>query len=151
MKKAVIGIGNLLRADDGVGIHVVERLEEVRPDIEAVDVSTSEIGILDYLREHENVVIIDAITTGAEPGTIHKIALDNFDTDAFLRSHSLNLSNVLLLGSRLYPDEFPKKLVIMAVEAEDITSYSTELTAKVQLAIPRLMEEICKELDESKA
>lgn len=142
MRNAVIGIGNLLRADDGVGIHVVDRLKEERPDIEAVDVSTSEIGILDYLRGREKVVIVDAIITEAEPGTIHKIVPENLDTDAFLRSHSLNLSGVLRLGSRLYPDEFPKKLVILAVEAEDIKSFSTSLTDRVESAIPRLLREI---------
>jgi len=92
--------------------------------------------------KRSSLFIIDAIITGAEPGTIHKIVPDNLDTDAFLRSHSLNLSGVLQLGSRLHPDEFPKKLVILAVEAEDITSFSTSLTARVESAIPRLLRKI---------
>ena len=142
MRKAVIGIGNLLRADDGVGIHVVDRLKAERPNIEAVDVSTAEIGILDCLRGREKVVIIDAIITGAEPGTIHKIVPDNLLENAFLRSHSLNLSGVLQLGAQLYPDEFPEKLIILAVEAEDVTSFSTGLTAGVESAIPGLLREI---------
>jgi len=148
--KTVIGIGNLLRADDGVGIHAVERLREERPEVEAIDVSTSEIGILEHIRGRGRVVIIDAITTGAEPGTIHKIQPRDLGSEEF-RSHGLSLSTTLQLGSQLYPGEMPERLVILAVEAEDITSYSTELTAKVQSAIPRLMEEISKELDEAEA
>ena len=142
MRKAVIGIGNLLRADDGVGVHVVRKLKEERPDIEAVEVSTAEIGILDHIRGCEKVVIIDAMFTGAVPGTIRKIVPGHLETDAFLRSHSLNLSGVLRLGARLYPDEFPEKLIILAVEAEDITSFSTGLTARVESAIPGLLREI---------
>jgi hydrogenase maturation protease len=141
--------GNLLRADDGVGIHAVERLREERPEVEAIDVSTSRIGTLEHIRGCGRVVIVDAIITGAEPGTIHKIRPRNLGSEEF-RSHGLSLSTTFQLGSQLYPDEMPERLVILAVEAEDITSYSTELTAKVRAAIPRLMEEICKELDESK-
>ena len=142
MRMTVIGIGNLLRADDGVGIRIVEKLKEERPDIEAVDLSTAELGILDHIRGREKVIIVDAITTGAEPGTIHRIDPGNLDTDAFLRSHSLNLSGVLRLGAHLYPDEFPKKIIILAVEAGDITSFSTKLTAGVESAIPCLFREI---------
>ena len=148
MMKTVIGVGNLLRADDGVGIHTVERLRKERPEVEAIDVSTSGIGILEHVRGRERVVIVDAIITGAEPGTIHKIRPSDLGSEEF-RSHGLSLSTTLQLGSQLCPDEMPESLVILAVEAEDITSYGTELTAKVRSAIPRLMEEINKELDES--
>jgi hydrogenase maturation protease len=151
LRNAVIGIGNLLRADDGVGIHVVKMLKDERPDIEAVDMSTAEIEILEHIRGCDNVVIIDSIMTGAEPGTIHMITPQDLEPSSFARSHGLNLSSTLLLGSRLFPDEMPKKIVILTVEAEDINSFSTELTPKVQSAIPRLLDLIFQEFDETES
>lgn len=145
MRNTVIGIGNLLRADDGVGIHVVRILREERPDIEAVDMSTANIEILEYIRGRDNVVIIDAIKTGAEPGTIHKIIPEEVGSFDFARSHSLNISGVLKLGFQLYPKEMPKKLIILAVEVQEITSFSDKLTSNVQRAIPKLLEAIKKE------
>ena len=151
MRNTVIGIGNLLRADDGVGVHVAQRLKEERPNIEVVDMSTASIEMLDFIRGRDNVVIIDAIKTGAEPGTIHRITHQELRSSNFTSSHGLNLSGILMLGWQLYPDEMPKKLVILAVEAEDINSYSSRLTTKVQSAISELLEHIRKEFNEIEA
>lgn len=148
MRNLVIGIGNLLRADDGVGIHAAKRLKEERPDVEAVDISTASIDILDLIRGRDNVVIIDAIKTGAEPGTIQRITSRELRSNDVTSSHALDLCGILTLGRLLYRDEMPKKLVVLAVEAEDINSYSSKLTTKVQLATTKLFECILKELDE---
>ena len=148
MRNTVIGIGNLLRADDGVGIHVAQRLKEKRPDIEVVDMSTTSIELLEFIRGRDNVVVIDAIKTGAEPGTVHRITPHEPMSSSFTSSHNLNLSCILMLGWKLYREEMPKKLVILAVEAEDINSYSSKLTAKVQLVVPKLLEYIGKEFEE---
>ena len=56
-----------------------------------------------------------------------------------------------MLGSQLYPEEMPKELVVLAVEAEDIDSFSNELTYIVKSAIPRLLEEIDNEFKDMEA
>ena len=63
----------------------------------------------------------------------------------FAKTHGLNLHGTLMLGQLLYPDEMPKKLVILGVEIQDITSFSDKLTSNVQRAIPQLIEAIKKE------
>jgi len=143
---AVIGIGNLLRADDGVGAHVVRRLNEGWPDIYAVDLSTAEIGVLDHVRGREVVVIIDAIISGARPGSIHRVELGDVADEAFTRSHGLSLASSLQLGYRLYPEDMPMKIVVLAVEAGDIESFSTDLTPEVEAAVPRIIEEVLREV-----
>ena len=122
LRNTVIGIGNLLRADDGIGIPVVRKLKEERPDIAVIDVSTAEIEILEHIRGRGKVIIIDAIKTGAEPGTIHKLEPRDLSPEEFAGSHGLNLCSTLMLGSQLFPEEMPKKLIILAVEVQDITS-----------------------------
>lgn len=148
MRKTVIGIGNILRADDGIGVHVTHRLKENRTDIEVVDMATASIEMLEFIRGRDKVVIVDAIKTGAEPGTIHRISTHELGSSSFISTHDINLSCVLMLGRRLYKEEMPEKLVILAIEGEDINSYSNELTTKVRLAIPKLLAEIGKELKE---
>jgi hydrogenase maturation protease len=144
---AVIGIGNLLRADDGVGAHVVRRLNEGWPDVHAVDLSTAEIGVLDHVRGREVVVIIDAIVSGARPGTVHRVELGDVTDEAFTRSHGLSLASSLQLGYRLYPGEMPEKIVVLAVEAGDIESFSTDLTPEVEAAVPEIINMILREVE----
>lgn len=139
MKNAVIGIGNVLRADDGVGIHVVQRLEDEIPGCEAVDMATAGIDLLEQMRGREKVVIVDAIVTGSEPGTIHWISTHEMRSPAFSKTHSLNLYGTIMLGQLLYPKEMPEKLVILGVEAWDVDSFKDELSPKVEQAIPEII------------
>lgn len=146
MRSVVIGIGNLLRADDGVGAHVVKAVGEQLPDVEAVDLSTADIEVIEHIRNRDVVIIVDAVLTGAEPGTIHRMAIGNLRSAEFARTHSLNLSSVIALAYQLYPDEMPEKITVLGVEAGDVESFSSELTPKVQQAIPRILDEIRNEL-----
>lgn len=146
MKNAVIGIGNVLRADDGVGIHVVQRLEDEIPGCEAVDMATAGIDLLEQIRGREKVVIVDAIVTGSEPGTIHWISTHEMRSPAFARTHGLNLIGTIMLGQLLYPEEMPEKLVILGVEAWDVDSFKGELSPRVEQAIPEIIGAIKLEL-----
>jgi hydrogenase maturation protease len=148
LRKTVIGIGNLLRADDGIGVHVVNRLREERPEIEAVDLSTANIEILDFIRNRDEVIIVDAMRSGAEPGTIRKMSPGELKRVDFAYSHGLDLYGVIMLGMELYPDEMPRKLVVLAVEAGDIDSFTSELTPRVREAVPRILEAIEEEFRE---
>lgn len=148
LRNAVICIGNLLRADDGAGIHAARRLRDERPDLEVVDLHATGIEVLEFIRGRDNVVIVDAILTGAKPGNIHRIAPDELASTCPTSSHSLSLYSVLKLGQQLYGDEMPKKLVLLAVEGEDFDSFSSELTRCVQSAIPKLIEKIRNEFKE---
>ncbi len=147
MRNAVIGIGNLLRADDGVGIHVVRIFQDEMLGVDAVDLSTANIDLLDHIRSRDRVVIVDAITTGAEPGTIHRLEPGELVESDFDQSHGLNLPGILKLGEQLYPEEMPKKIVILAVEAQNVESFSSELTEKVRAAVPKIIRMIKIELE----
>jgi hydrogenase maturation protease len=146
LRKSVIGIGNLLRADDGVGIHVVRLLEEKMPEVETVDLSTANIDLLDHIRGREKVVIVDAMRSGADPGTILRLVPEELVETDFSQSHGLNFPAILQLGRRLYPEEMPEKIVILVVEAEDTESFSSELTPEVRSSLPELIEKIKGEL-----
>ncbi len=71
----IIGIGNILLQDDGVGVHVVNQLEsETLPStIELVDGGTSTLDTLGYFLDYRKVIVVDCLRAGLEPGTIYKI------------------------------------------------------------------------------
>ena len=80
--------------------------------------------------------------------TSHRITPLELRSSDLTYSHGLNLSGVLQLGWKLYKEEMPKNLVVLAVEADNATSYSSKLTTKVRSTIPKLLKQICKEFED---
>jgi len=146
LKNAVIGIGNLYRRDDGVGIHAVNKLREMDLDIDTFDMSTANLELLDHVRGREKVVIIDATVTGGEPGTVRRVELSGLRTSGMPGSHGLYLTSTITLGYQLYPDEMPLQVHLFTVEAGDIETFSNELTPKVEVSIPRLLQHVSEAL-----
>src|SRR5674536_358015 len=70
----ILGAGNYLMADDGVGVHILEKLEQMnKSDVELVNVGVGGLAILDYMEDADIVIIIDAVRGGGgEPGSIYK-------------------------------------------------------------------------------
>lgn len=152
----VLGLGNPLRADDGVGHAVVNQLgrklhhEEV--DIKAV--STWGINLLEVIQGYENLILVDAIRTGGEPGKIFKLGVKDLGESGHSSlSHTTSLLEVLEVGKLLLQDKMPKKITIFAVEADDKDSFSEELSPRVRNSVPRVVtlieEEVAKILARS--
>jgi len=141
LKTLVIGVGNLLRCDDGVGIHVVDRLNEVAPHIDTLDVALGSIEILEAMRGRDRVFIVDAIQTGGEPGTIYRVNLSGGEEPPRItHSHGVDLLTTLKLGNSLFPGQMPREMILLAVEAEDVTTLSESCTSKVQASVDKVME-----------
>jgi hydrogenase maturation protease len=141
LKTLVIGVGNLLRCDDGVGIHVVDRLNEVASYIDTLDVALGSIEILEAMKGRDRVFIVDAIQAGGEPGTIYRVNLSRGEEPPRItHSHGVDLLTTLKLGDSLFPGQMPREIVLLAVEAEDITTLSESCTSKVQAAIEKAVE-----------
>jgi hydrogenase maturation protease len=154
MKTLVLGLGNLILTDDGVGIHVVRAAaSRCSPFKDAVfaEASVGGLRLLDLLAGYERVIVVDAIQTrGGQPGDIFR--LDHGDLRGSLHSgstHDLSLPGALDLGRRLdmvLPDD--KDLIILAVEVEDVLTFGEVCTPAVAMAIPRAVEIVLAELEE---
>jgi hydrogenase maturation protease len=150
MRTLVIGIGNLLRTDDGVGIHVVNLLKELYPKVDTLDAAMGSIEIIEAMRGYERAIIVDAIETGAEPGTIFRVNFTGGEKPLVItHSHGTDLVTTLNLGQQLYPDEMPREIIIIAVEAEDTTTIHDIPTPKVQRAIETTVQEIINNIKEA--
>jgi hydrogenase maturation protease len=143
LKTLVIGVGNLLRCDDGAGVHVVNRLKKLAPQIDAVDVAMGGVEILEAMKGYGRVIIVDSIRTGAEPGTIYNVNITGGEEPPRISSsHGVDLVTTLELGRRLMPEEMPPEQVLIGIEAEDTVIFSVTCTPRVEAAVDRVVDEI---------
>ena len=145
----ILGVGNPILSDDGVGIHVARELKKRSiPGVDVEELAASGLELLDVVRGYDKVVIIDAIqTTKGKPGELHILEEKDFEKSIHGSSpHGINIATALALGRKLVPAEMPKEVVFFAVEAEDLVNVSERLTPKVAKALPRIVELVRKEL-----
>jgi hydrogenase maturation protease len=151
MKTLVLGIGNPILGDDGVGAHAARKLAGLIED-EAVtveDASTSGLNLLDIIPGYDKVIIIDAIMTeGGEPGEIYRLRPEECSNSVHLTTsvHDLNLPTVIEMGNKLIPEEMPREIVIFAVEVEEIDRFTEEMSIKVKDAVPKVVDLVLGEL-----
>ena len=151
MKTLVLGIGNPILGDDGVGFQVAQELAKLIKDdaVDVKDASTSGFILLDIIRGYEKLVIIDAITTeGGDPGEIYRLKPDDFFNTVHLTTsvHDANLPTVIAIGTKLIPEEMPREIVIFAIEVQEIEKFTTEMTPPVKEAIPKVTNLVLEEL-----
>jgi hydrogenase maturation protease len=149
VKVLVLGVGNPILSDDGVGIHVARELKKgCIPGVDVEELAASGLELLDVVRGYDKVVIIDAIqTTKGKPGELHVLEEKDFEKSIHGSSpHGINIATALALGRKLVPAEMPKEVVFFAVEAEDLINVSERLTPSVAKALPSIVDKVRREL-----
>jgi hydrogenase maturation protease len=145
MRAAVVGIGNGLMKDDGVGIHVVRALADVAlPEgTEVIDAGTSCETAFD-VAGFDRLILIDAVRGGGAPGTIYRFPGDTeVDEGTGCRAgHDVRLLETLRLAA--HPGGGPD-LYIVGVEPEEI-DWGLDLSPAVRGAVPRVVEIVQQEL-----
>lgn len=145
----IIGLGNEMLSDDGIGIKVVRELRK-RLDQESVSFEELSVGglqLFDYLVGTEECVIVDALMSGRYPaGTLLRFeqSADN-EPVTLTSSHQIDLGQILGLA-RFMGASLPKRLTVYGIEAEDITTFRETCTVCVAEAIPKLVDAICIDL-----
>jgi hydrogenase maturation protease len=151
MKTLVLGIGNPILSDDGVGIKVAHEVggKLNDPQVTVAETSAAGLSLLDSIVGYDKVIIIDAIQTEkGRAGQIYRMGTEDFSlTKHFSSPHQINLATALELGKML-DLAMPQKITILAVEAKDITSFSEKCTPEVEQAIPKVVKMVLKELNE---
>ena len=149
-KTLVLGLGNPILSDDGVGCRVAaalnDRLHE--PGIEVLEAAVAGLDVLDILTGYDKTIIIDAIQTRAgTPGQIYRLEADALaDTRHAATPHDVNLATALELGRRLGLP-LPRQIIIFAIEAGDVTSFGEECTPEVTRAVPACAALVMRELN----
>ena len=148
MKTVVLGIGNLIMQDEGVGVRVVEALERdhTMPDgVTLIDGGTSAMEMLDELSDLDHLIVVDAINAGKPPGTLLRI--EGEDVPVFFRTrlspHQIGLPDVM--ASLEFLGAQPKKMVILGVQPQTM-ELGMELTPVVAARVPELVEQVLAEI-----
>lgn len=148
-KVIVLGMGNLLLRDEGIGVHVANSLEGVPvPDnvsLEVIDGGTLPDAVLS-LDAADKLIVIDAVQTGGETGAIYRFHPEDIDLDevTITSLHQISLLENLWLMERF--GDGPKDIVIIGIEPEDI-SLGLELSGKLQQLIPQIVRIVMEEIN----
>lgn len=145
----ILGVGNILLKDEGVGVHVIERLREdyrLPPSVALVDGGTLGLQLLGTVAEADHLIVVDAVKNGRLPGTLYRFKPGEMPTRLNYK-HSLHQVDLLeALTVSQFIGNTPET-VIIGVEPEDTSPWGTELTPAVQEKVPELMHLVLKELD----
>jgi hydrogenase maturation protease len=152
MKTLILGLGNDILCDDGVGIYVARELKKIlggRNDIAVTEASLAGLGLLDVLAGYDKAIVIDAIQTNdGKSGEVYRLNSNDFAATRHTAStHNVNFASALELGNKLGL-LLPKKIVIFAIEASDVTTFNEDCTPTVKKAIPKCIDMVLKEINE---
>jgi hydrogenase maturation protease len=143
--QSIIGIGNRILGDDGVGVYIVEQLSEglKNDNVRTVKLETGGIDIIRYLKNSRRVWIIDACSFGHQPGTIGRYTLDSLPVQhkSQINCHSSMLEEIIKAGYNLYPDEMPEQIHFILIEGENLNSYSDKLSKPVLAAANEVIDQ----------
>ncbi len=149
MKTVILGLGNSVRADDGVGLYVARAVQKKLdlPDVVITETHGAGLDILELLTGFDKAIIVDAIQTeGGLVGQIHHLDVSAFKpTRHTINPHSTDLPTSIEAGRRLGLP-LPYEITIFAIEIADADTFSEECTPTVSHAIPVCVDLILKEL-----
>lgn len=138
---AVLGLGNLMRADDALGMIAIQRFRmdpRRSPSVLLVEGGTLGLDLLHPLDGVTHLLAIDAIEAGAAPGTLLRFAGPDLDSLPIGKSvHLLGFSD--LLGAMRLTGSAPREVVVLGIQPQTI-DWGTELTAPVAAALPSLLD-----------
>ncbi len=148
MRVVILGIGNILMSDEGIGVHAVEALQQrflLPDDVEVVDGGTTGMELLPDLQGADHLIVIDAVRVGVPPATV--VRMEGDEVPAFFKTklspHQVGLSDVL--AALRFSGSAPGHVVLIGVQPVSL-EVAMELTPKVAAQMDRVLELVTAEL-----
>jgi len=143
----ILGIGNVLLRDEGIGVRTLLEIEsryDLPEDVELLDGGTAGIELLRHLENRDHLIIIDAIRAGHPPGTVFRIEGDDVPKQFMARitPHQIGLSDVLAAG--ILSDSLPERMVLFGVEPKEMDA-GLEISGEVLGGLDKLTDAVCEE------
>jgi hydrogenase maturation protease len=150
MKTVVVGIGNPILRDDGVGIHVANELKKHIDDNDVVfdEAYTGGMNLLDIIVGYERAILIDAVNlSNAKPGDIKRLTIDDLSCCHTCNPHDVSLREALELAKKLGEHKIPKEIVVIGIVVKDNQcEFGEELSAKMKKSVPKAVAMALDEL-----
>lgn len=148
MSVLVLGVGNLLLKDEGIGVRVVEALEQryrFPEGVELLDGGTAGMELMSAMADRDHLILVDAVRTGAAPATVVRLAGD--EVPAFFRTkvspHQVGISDVL--AALTITGEKPANVVVIGVVPKDLGT-GLEMSPEIEGRVEELMDRVVDEL-----
>ena len=145
----VIGLGNPLLSDEGIGVHLIRKLSENQdkfPSVEFIDAGTGGMNVLHLIANRKKAVIIDCAKMGKKPGTIKQFEPADVQTTKKITHFSLHEADILrIIELSRQLGEYPNQIVIFGIEPESMElgqSLSRTLTDKIDLYIDTITKSV---------
>jgi hydrogenase maturation protease len=157
MKTAIMGFGNPVRSDDGVGMYVIEQLKKQLGDQEHIsvfDMGTAAFEVLFGLKGHQKIILVDAVLNSNEPvGTLFKVPAEEVlrapQDDPLVFLHGMKWDQALSYAKKILQDEYPKDIQVYLIAIEN-TKLEVHLSEAVQVAGDKVVDLILKDIEHSK-
>jgi hydrogenase maturation protease len=137
----IVGVGNPLLGDEGIGCRVVEKLSQMAMpvDVRILDCGCDLLNLASCIDSPRRIIVIDAIRAGGKPGQIHTFDFDELDAIRTRSSsaHQLRIVDAMRLLKQIYPCLTCCKITVMGIEPESL-GLSTELSEQVNESIDNL-------------
>ena len=157
MKTIIVGVGNPILCDDGIGVLIANQIStildlEIHENVYITEASVGGIRLMELLVGFEKAIIIDAIQSnnGNQPGKWYKMSLEDLrlsnPTQHSTSPHDTSLITALELGERL-GFQLPYEVTIYAIEVENISDFGEVPTQAVENSIPEVIQAIMQEID----
>lgn len=147
---ALLGVGNILLTDEGLGVHVVNELREAYdfvPEVNIIDGGTMGMELLSYMDDMKRLILVDAIGGGQVPGTYYEFPheeIENYFTD-HISVHEVGMQDILRI--RAVQEKPLEDALVIGVEPESL-EVGFEPSPTVQKTLPRVKERILQVLQE---
>ncbi len=142
MKTLILGVGNLLLKDEGIGIHVIRALEQEKlpSNITLMDGGTGGLHLLSWLQGYDRIIMVDATLDNHPPSTV-RIIRPKYASDfpPLMSAHEIGLKD--MIEAMILTDSLPE-IFLIVVSVEDISHVGTELTPTLQACIPEIKKTI---------
>ena len=146
MKTLVVGLGNPILGDDGIGWQIAQELQQVEgipSDVSIECLAIGGISLMEALIDYDRAILIDAIITGQAPiGNVNCYKLEdlpNMTTGHMSSAHDTSLINALLLGKSMGA-HLPAEISVVTIESQNVYDFSENMTPAVIEAVPKAVK-----------
>ena len=145
----ILGLGNILLKDEGIGVHIVEELKkkDLPEGVEVLDGGTSSLDVLLTMKGVAKLVVIDALKGQGKPGDIYRIRVEKSNIDDLrkifqedeqskISAHQINLVDALTAAEKV--TDLPEEITVIGIEPKE-TGYGLELTPEIKRKVPEII------------
>jgi len=154
MKTIVLGVGNPILSDDGVGIQVAQQIKQRinDPNIVVEEALTAGMNLLDLILGYDKAIIIDAVKTcTTRNGEVHRYKLSDLSTIHSCNPHDVSLSEAITLAKKLGEERIPHEIIIIGISMTEIPyEFGENLSETFTAAIPIAVEMVLAEINNKK-